>query len=134
MSSKSNSYYNSIGRRKNATARVKLTNGKGIILINDQPADQYFENSKYLIRKLSEPFGVLDIENKFDIAVIVKGGGLNGQVDAIKLAISKCLIELNPDFKTTLKRANLLKRDSREKERKKFGLLGARKKRQFTKR
>jgi len=84
--------------------------------------------------KLQEPFAVLEQENKFDISVHVKGGGHDGQVEAIRLGISKALVTMNEDLKSTLKRADLLGRDSREKERKKFGLKGARKQRQFTKR
>ncbi len=123
-----------IGRRKSASARVKLISGSGNITINKLALKDYTNDSKYLIDKLNEPFLALDIQNKFDISVIASGGGLNGQIEATRLGISKCLVELNPDYKSNLKKAGLLKRDSREKERKKFGLLGARKKRQFTKR
>lgn len=123
-----------IGRRKSASARVKLISGSGNITINKLALKDYTNDSKYLIDKLNEPFLALDIQNKFDISVIASGGGLNGQIEATRLGISKCLIDLNPDYKSNLKKAGLLKRDSREKERKKFGLLGARKKRQFTKR
>ena len=123
-----------IGRRKSASARVKLISGSGNITINKLALKDYTNDSKYLIDKLNEPFLALDIQNKFDISVIASGGGLNGQIEATRLGISKCLVDLNPDYKSNLKKAGLLKRDSREKERKKFGLLGARKKRQFTKR
>jgi small subunit ribosomal protein S9 len=123
-----------IGRRKSASARVKLISGSGNITINKLALKEYTNDSKYLIDKLNEPFLALDIQNKFDISVIASGGGLNGQIEATRLGISKCLVDLNPDYKSNLKKAGLLKRDSREKERKKFGLLGARKKRQFTKR
>ena len=83
---------------------------------------------------MQEPFIALDNVNKFDVSAVVSGGGHEGQADAIRLGISKALVVLNEDFKSTLKRADLLSRDSREKERKKFGLKGARKQRQFTKR
>lgn len=128
------SYFYALGRRKSATARVRLQGGKGIITINGQPAADYLADSKYLLAKLQQPFSVLDQENKFDISVVVSGGGHDGQVEAIRLGIAKALVLMNEDLKSTLKRADLLGRDSREKERKKFGLKGARKQRQFTKR
>lgn len=127
-------YFYGLGRRKSATARVRLVNGKGDVVINEKPAEEYFAKSQLLLHELDKPFIALGQENKFDISVKVTGGGHNGQVDAIKLGIAKALVELNPDFKNTLRRADLLGRDPREKERKKFGLKGARKKRQFTKR
>lgn len=128
------SYFYALGRRKSATARVRLMNGKGNIVINNKPAADYFENSKNLLNELNRPFKVLEIENKFDVSVVVTGGGHAGQVDAIRLGIAKALTVMNEDLKSTLKRADLLGRDPREKERKKFGLKGARKQRQFTKR
>jgi small subunit ribosomal protein S9 len=128
------SYFYALGRRKSATARVRLTSGKGLVTVNDRTADDYFVNSKYLLAKIQEPFVVLDNINKFDVSVKVSGGGHQGQIEAIRLGIAKALVEVNEEFKSTLKRADLLGRDAREKERKKFGLKGARKKRQFTKR
>ncbi len=127
-------YFYALGRRKSATARVRLMSGKGNVTVNDKPAAEYFADSQYLLSKLNEPFKVLDQENKYDITVRVSGGGHDGQIEAIRLGISKALVILNGDLKSTLKRASLLSRDSREKERKKFGLKGARKQRQFTKR
>lgn len=127
-------YHYALGRRKSATARVRLQGGKGTITVNDKPAAEYFADSKYLLAKLDEPFKAVEIENKFDITVRVTGGGHDGQIEAIRLGITKALILLNGDLKSTLKRADLLSRDPREKERKKFGLKGARKQRQFTKR
>ena len=129
------SYFNAVGRRKSSTANVRLSRGaSGTITINKKPAEDYFVGSKYLLSKLQQPFACLELENKFTIIVQVSGGGQDGQVEAIRLGITKALIQVNEDFKSTLKRANLLGRDSREKERKKFGLKGARKQRQFTKR
>jgi len=128
------SYFYGLGRRKSATARVRVQSGKGNVVINGKPAAEYFEQSKTLLNELSRPFAVLEIENKFDVSAVVSGGGHAGQVDAIKLGISKALAIMNEDLKGTLKRADLLGRDPREKERKKFGLKGARKQRQFTKR
>jgi small subunit ribosomal protein S9 len=133
MASK-NDYFFVIGRRKSATARIRLSGGKGAITVNEKPASEYFADSKYLLAKLQEPFTVLELENKYDISVRVSGGGQDGQAEAIRLAISKGLTAMNDSLKSTLKRANLLTRDPRDKERKKFGLRGARKQRQFTKR
>ena len=130
----STKYTYALGRRKSASARVRLQSGKGTLTINGKPAEEYVQGSKYMLTKLSQPFSALDHPNKYDISVVVTGGGLNGQLEAIRLAISKSLTLINEDFKQTLKRADLLGRDSREKERKKFGLPGARKQRQFTKR
>ncbi len=127
-------YFYALGRRKSATARVRLQSGKGHIVVNDKPAEEYFAGSKMLLEELARPFTALQTENKFDITVHVDGGGHRGQVDAIRLGIAKALTTVNEDFKATLKRADLLGRDSRERERKKFGLKGARKQRQFTKR
>ena len=129
-----NSYFYALGRRKSATARVRLMTGKGVITINDKPAAEYFADSKYLLHKLEQPFVVLDNKGKFDVSAHVTGGGHEGQLEAVRLGISKALVVMNEDLKSTLKRADLLSRDSREKERKKFGLKGARKQRQFTKR
>lgn len=128
-------YFYALGRRKSATARVRLQTGKGNVVINGKPAADYFENSKTLLAELQRPFGILEIEpTKFDVSVVVSGGGHAGQADAIRLGIAKSLVLLNEDYKGTLRRADLLGRDPREKERKKFGLKGARKQRQFTKR
>lgn len=127
-------YFYGLGRRKSSTARIRLTKGTGSIKVNDKTAEDYFSNSQTYLHELDRPFIALGQENKFNISVKVTGGGLSGQISAIKLGIAKALIELNPDFKNTLRRADLLGRDPREKERKKFGLKGARKKRQFTKR
>lgn len=128
------SYFYALGRRKSATARVRVQGGKGIITINGKPADEYFAASKYLLGKLQQPFVTLDNVNKFDVSVVVSGGGHEGQAEAIRLGIAKAMVVMNEDLKSTLKRADLLSRNSREKERKKFGLKGARKQRQFTKR
>lgn len=128
------SYFYGLGRRKSSTARVRLMGGKGVITVNGKPAQEYFADSKYLLKKLEEPFVLLENNGKFDVSAVVSGGGHQGQAEAIRLGVAKALVVLNEDFKSTLKRADLLSRDSREKERKKFGLKGARKQRQFTKR
>lgn len=127
-------YYYGLGRRKSSTARVRLTTGKGEITVNGKPVNEYFQGSKYLLNKLNAPFLAIDQMNKYDVSVKVTGGGNNGQIDAICLGIAKSLVSFNEDLKSTLKKADLLGRDPREKERKKFGLKSARKQRQFTKR
>lgn len=129
-----NSYFYALGRRKSATARVRLQSGKGNITVNGQPANEYFADSKYLLGKLEQPFVVLDQTGKYDVSAVVTGGGHEGQIEAIRLGIAKSLATMNEELKSTLKRADLLSRDPRDKERKKFGLKGARKQRQFTKR
>lgn len=128
-------YYYGLGRRKTSTARVRVLNGKGNVTINGKTGGEYFADSKFLLQELSKPFSALEIEqSKYDITVVVSGGGHHGQAEAIRLGIAKALTVLNEDYKQTLRRAELLGRDSRMKERKKFGLKGARKQRQFTKR
>lgn len=128
-------YFYALGRRKRATARVRLSSGKGEFVINDKPAVEYFDASKFLQHELIKPFTVLELSpDKYKVSVKVSGGGHAGQVDAIRLGISKALVELNEDYRGTLRKAELLGRDPRKRERKKFGLKGARKQRQFTKR
>ena len=126
-------YFYALGRRKSSTARVRLQGGSGKIVINGKTAEEYFSNSERLLNELKKPFVTVG-KDQYDISVVVNGGGFTGQVDAIKLGIAKSLAIMNEDLKGTLKRADLLGRDSREKERKKFGLKKARKQRQFTKR
>lgn len=127
-------YFYALGRRKSATARIRLSGGKGEITINGQSAKEYFADSSALLRELNRPFQTTELENKYNVSAVVSGGGHGGQADAVRLGIAKALTLLNPELKATLRRAELLGRDPREKERKKFGLKGARKQRQFTKR
>lgn len=127
-------YFYGLGRRKSATARARLFSGKGAITINGEKAEEYFSNNKPMIDELAQPLAVIGKEKAFDVTVVVEGGGHAGQVDAIKLAISKALSAMNDDLRSTLKKAGLLKRDPREKESKKYGLRSARKREQFSKR
>lgn len=127
-------YQYGLGRRKSATARVRLYPGKGTITINSKPADSYFDQSEAHVSELLQPLMLLGKEKQYDLSIVVSGGGLSGQVDAIKLAIAKAISSSNEDLRGTLKKASLLKRDPREKERKKYGLRSARKKEQFSKR
>ncbi|NCQ54166.1 30S ribosomal protein S9 [Candidatus Saccharibacteria bacterium CG11_big_fil_rev_8_21_14_0_20_41_19] len=127
-------YLYGLGRRKSATASVRLTPGKGRITINDQPASEYLSGNKTVVAKITDPLALVSKQKDFDITVVVKGGGVTGQVDAIRLAIAKALVVGFSDLRTILKKAEFLKRDSREKERKKYGLRSARKREQFSKR
>jgi len=130
-----NTYFYALGRRKSATARVRLQPGKGSFKINDKEASEYFAGSKSLQNELLKAFTVLELDpEKYIVTAKVAGGGHASQVDSIRLGIAKALVAINEDYRGTLKRAELLGRDPRERERKKFGLRGARKKRQFTKR
>ena len=132
---KAKGYFYALGRRKSATARVRVHKGKGNMVVNGKAATEYLADSKTLLAELQKPFATLELPvSDYDVSVVVSGGGHAGQVDAIRLGIAKALTELNGDYRATLKRADLLSRDPREKERKKFGLRGARKQRQFTKR
>ncbi len=127
-------YFYGLGRRKSATAQVRLTSGKGVVTINNKPVADYLSGNKTQIAEITDPLALVSKQKDFDVSVVVKGGGLSGQVDAIKLAIAKALTVGFSDLRPTLKKADLLKRDSREKERKKYGLRSARKREQFSKR
>lgn len=129
-----NSYFYGLGRRKSATARARLTGGKGNITINGKTAEQYLDGNTSLQAKLTDPLALIGKQKEYDVSIVVSGGGLSGQVDAIRLAIAKSISVMNEDLRSTLKKAGLLKRDSREKERKKYGLRSARKKEQYSKR
>ena len=124
--------YNAVGRRKKAVARVRLVAGDGKIVINKRDIDDYFglETLKMTIR---QPLNLTNIGN-FDVMVNVKGGGLSGQAGAIRHGISRALVKSDPELRGTLKKAGLLTRDPRMKERKKYGLKAARRAPQFSKR
>lgn len=130
----SGTYFYGLGRRKSATARARLYAGKGNVTINDKPAAEYLSDNKSLLAEVTDPLALVGKQKDFDITIRVQGGGIAGQVDAIKLAIAKALTTAHSDLRSTLKKAELLKRDSREKERKKYGLRSARKREQFSKR
>ncbi len=121
------------GKRKTSIARVWMKPGTGEIVINKRPIDVFFgrETSKMVIR---QPLELTNNMGKFDISVNVSGGGISGQAGAIKHGITKALLEVNPDLRATLKQAGFITRDSRIKERKKYGRAGARKSFQFSKR
>ncbi len=121
------------GRRKEATAVVRLKKGKGVITVNKKTIDEYFgrDVAKMIVK---QPLVLAEVEQNFDIDVKVNGGGSFGQAGAIRLAISKALIEDNAELRGLMKKAGYLTRDSRVKERKKVGLKKARKSPQFSKR
>ena len=127
-------YYEAVGRRKEATARVRLySGGTGSIVINDRPLEGYFTRDVD-IRKLKEPLQVTAMENRFNVSVKVKGGGMTGQTGAIRLGIARALLKVDPDLRPVLRTGGFLTRDARVKERKKPGLLRARKAPTYTKR
>lgn len=127
-------YFYGLGRRKAATARARLYKGKGTVTINEKPAADYFDGNKTHLAEITDPLALVNKQKEFDVTIRVQGGGIAGQVDAIKLAIAKALTTAHSDLRPVLKKAELLKRDSREKERKKYGLKSARKREQFSKR
>ena len=129
-----NTYIYGLGRRKSATARARLYKGKGEITINGKPALEYLSGDKSKLAEITDPLALTQKQKDYDITIVVKGGGLAGQVDAIKLAISKAITAEAADLRPILKKAGFVKRDPREKERKKYGLRSARKKEQFSKR
>ncbi|MGD8373890.1 MAG: 30S ribosomal protein S9 [Candidatus Woesebacteria bacterium] len=129
-----NEYFYGLGRRKASTARARIYKGKGVITINDKEAIEYLSKNQAMCDELKQPLALIGKEKDYDITILVEGGGHSGQVDAIKLAISKALSAMNDDLRSTLKKAGLLKRDPREVEPKKYGLRKARKREQFSKR
>jgi len=124
---------NAIGRRKAAVARVYLSDGKGQITINDREYKLYFPN-EILQYVVLQPLNLLNVADKYDIKVTLDGGGFKGQAEAVRLAISRALIKVDPEFKPKLKAEGFTTRDPREVERKKPGRPKARKRFQFSKR
>lgn len=125
--------YYGTGRRKHSVARVRLVPGDGNVVINNRSIDEYlnFETLKAIIK---QPLVATETEGKYDVLVNVHGGGFTGQAGAIRHGIARALLEADPEYRTTLKRAGFLTRDPRMKERKKYGLKGARRAPQFSKR
>jgi len=124
---------NALGRRKKAIARVYIQDGKGEILINGRDLKEYFPTSilQYVVQ---QPFQLTNTESKYDLKVNLDGGGITGQAEALRLAISRALIKIDPEHRPVLKSNGMLKRDPRMVERKKPGQKKARKKFQFSKR
>jgi small subunit ribosomal protein S9 len=124
---------NTVGRRKEAVARVIVTKGSGTITVNNKDYKEYFPLI-YLQNQVEAPMRTIEALDKFDVKVNVQGGGIKGQAEAVKLGIARFLCEINAEFRPLLKHAGLLRRDPREVERKKPGLKKARKGFQFSKR
>ena len=125
--------YYGTGKRKSATARVFLMLGEGQIVVNHVDFQEYFRNRTQQVVVL-QPLMQTENNDRFDVYVNVKGGGYSGQAGAVRLGISRALLQFDPDLRGTLKKAGLLRRDQRVKERKKYGQPGARKRFQFSKR
>jgi small subunit ribosomal protein S9 len=128
-----NNKFSATGRRKEAAARVWITEGSGRILINKRNADEYFCRQT-LMMKIAQPLVATAMEGKVDIQVTAHGGGLSGQAGAVRHGIARALCQFNPELRGALKRGGFLTRDARRTERKKYGQPGARKKYQFSKR
>lgn len=131
---KGKTYLNhAVGRRKSSIARVYLAEGSGKITVNKRPLEDYFPKatSRYVVR---QPINLLEIGDKYDVNINVKGGGITGQAGAIRLGIARALSEVNASNRGPLKEAGFLRRDARKVERKKYGLAGARRSFQFSKR
>ena len=133
MYTSSKPYFYGTGRRKKSVARVRIVPGTGVITINKKDIDDYFglETLKLIV---NQPFGVTETAGKFDIIANVCGGGLSGQAGAIRHGLARALVQADENYKPALKAAGLLTRDPRMKERKKYGLKGARRAPQFSKR
>lgn len=127
-------YYEGIGRRKESTARVRLMRGTGRFLVNGKPLEVYFPRVGDKEKALAPLQLTGENLTQLDIVAHVKGGGVTGQTDAVKLGLARALIKMSPDYRTALRRAGMLTRDPREKERKKPGLKRARKAPTYTKR
>jgi len=125
--------YYGTGKRKSSTARVRLLPGEGAVTVNKRDLSDYFKNEtqRTIVRY---PLSLTDNIGKFDIKALVDGGGTSGQAGALRLGIAKALLQFNSELRPKLKKAGLLSRDSRVKERKKYGQKGARKRFQFSKR
>lgn len=122
------------GRRKSASARVRLVPGSGQLLINGRSGDQYLQFNPAYLLAAKAPLETLGLENEYDILVKVQGGGLTGQAESIRLGVARALCQLDPDNRKPLKTEGFLTRDPRAKERKKYGLRKARKAPQYSKR
>jgi small subunit ribosomal protein S9 len=133
MTEESIRYYQGTGRRKSATARVRLYPGDGSIMVNDKPVEEYFSRRRDVLH-LTEPLEATATKDSFDVTVKVKGGGIFGQAGAVRHGIARALLEADPNLRPTLRKGGFLTRDPRAKERKKPGLKRARKAPQYTKR
>jgi small subunit ribosomal protein S9 len=126
-------YYEGIGRRKSSTARVRIMNGSGEFIVNEKAIGDYFTRLGD-VEAIISPLEAVGRRSSMDVSVIVKGGGVTGQTDAVQLGIARALLKMDPDLKPALRKSGFLTRDPREKERKKPGLKRARKAPTYTKR
>jgi small subunit ribosomal protein S9 len=133
LSTQTLEYYGT-GRRKTSVARVHLRPGKGEIQLNDRPIDEYFGGHDALKLMIRQPFSVTETLEKFDVVARLDGGGVASQAGALRHGISRALVLFNPELRKALKKAGMLTRDPRIKERKKYGQKGARRRFQFSKR
>ncbi len=121
------------GRRKEAIARTRLRPGTGVLTVNGRPFETYFTTPAHRMEAV-EPLRLLEATERYDVDTTITGGGVSGQAGAMRMALARSLVELDPESRSALKKAGLLTRDSRKKESKKYGLVKARKAKQFTKR
>jgi len=127
-------YFEGIGRRKASTARVRVMSGEGRLIVNDKDGQVYFPRLGDLEAILAPLAATGEDRTKYDITVLVKGGGVSGQTDAVQLGLARALLKINPEWNPSLRKGGFLTRDARVKERKKPGLKGARKAPTYTKR
>ncbi|MBC8332224.1 MAG: 30S ribosomal protein S9 [Anaerolineae bacterium] len=128
-----NQYYEGVGRRKASTARVRVMSGTGQIIVNEKSLEEYFPRMGDS-QNIVAPLSTVGQDSSVDVSVLVKGGGVTGQTDAVQLGLARALIKMNPDYRSAMRKGGFLTRDSREKERKKPGLKRARKAPTYTKR
>ena len=130
----SNIFYEGLGKRKTSVAKVFLKEGTGLITINQKTFEDFFQSLKEERELIKSPLVLVNLNNKYDISIQVKGGGVTAQLEAIQLAISKAICTINNEFRPILNQSLFLRRDSRIKERRKYGLKKARKASQYSKR
>jgi small subunit ribosomal protein S9 len=134
MTTMTGEYYYGVGRRKTATAQVRLyPGGNGTVIVNNKPLENYFTRARDVVQIL-EPLRVTATDSAFNVTVLVQGGGITGQAGAVRHGIARALLIANPDYRPALRKGGYLTRDARAKERKKPGLKRARKRPQYTKR
>jgi small subunit ribosomal protein S9 len=126
-------YFEAVGRRKRASARVRIVSGKGVFVVNNKPAEDYFPRLGDL-KRIKAPAEVAGLADKLDVSVLVNGGGITGQSSAVSHGLARALLKMDENFRPDLRKAGLLTRDARIKERKKPGLKRARKAPTYTKR
>jgi small subunit ribosomal protein S9 len=127
-------YYEGVGRRKEATARVRVMSGSGKFIVNEKPLDNYFPRVGDMQAILAPLQSAGENLESLDVTVVVKGGGVTGQTSAVQLGVARALVKMNPDLRSTMRKGGFLTRDARIKERKKPGLKRARKAPTYTKR